>query len=424
MKGLGVLRAGMIGDYWNGFSMQQLPKTASPFNQEVAMPCRVDGVIARSFYGASGGAEHFISVEASAGLSLGEQIELVQERYAEAKRSLGLAPDTAIFRRIFLSDVLNQAALVRDSDLVCEPLDSPVAVSIVQQAPLSGAKIALLAYHVESQDRFTKHRLTPKHLVVEKNGLRHLWSTRLCAGACDSSASTVEVQTRKVFNDLIDTLSSQGGTLRDHCIRTWIYLKDVDVFYQGMVDSRSELFSQQGLTNDTHYIASTGIEGACAHRSDLVAMDAYSILGLAPEQMSYLNDFDHLCATKDYNVTFERGTRIAYADRSHLFISGTASIDRAGRVVHPGNVLRQLDLALSNIDALLSSVSANLADMMYLLVYLRDPTDFACVDRYLNNRFPDLPILIVQGSVCRPEWLVEVEGIGIVVNDEPTLPSF
>ena len=153
-------------------------------------------------------------------------------------------------------------------------------------------------------------------------------------------------------------------------------------------------------------------------------MDAYSILGLAPEQMSYLNDFDHLCATNDYNVTFERGTRIAYADRAHLFISGTASIDRAGRVVHPGNVLRQLDLALSNVDALLSSGSASLANMMYLLVYLRDPTDFACVDRYLDHRFPDLPILIVQGSVCRPEWLVEVEGIGVVANDEPTLPSF
>ena len=58
-------------------------------------------------------------------------------------------------------------------------------------------------------------------------------------------------------------------------------------------------------------------------------MDAYSILDLASEQVSYLNDFDRLCPTTDYNVTFERVTRVAYADRSHHFISGTASIDRA-----------------------------------------------------------------------------------------------
>lgn len=381
-------------------------------------------IASRSFRGTSAGSEHFISVESPAHIALGKQIEIIQERYAEAIRSLGLAPETAVFRRVFLSDVLNQAAMVRDSSLVMETSDNPVAVSIVQQPPLSGAKIALLAYHVESRGPFTKQRLAPKHMLFEKNGLRHLWSTRLCAGACDFSPSAVTVQTRKVFSDLIDTLEGLGGTLRDHCVRTWIYLKDVDVFYQGMVDSRTELFSQQGLTGDTHYISSTGIEGACAHRSDLVAMDAYSVLGLAPEQMSFLNDFEHLCATKDYNVTFERGTRIAYADRAHHFISGTASIDVAGRVVHPGNVLSQLDRALTNVDALLRSGSASVADIMHLLVYLRDPTDYASVNNYLSMRFPDLPILIVQGAVCRPEWLVEVECIAVVANDEPSIPSF
>ncbi len=381
------------------------------------------GIASRSFHGATGGAEHFICIEAPADLGLGEQIEIVQRRYAEARQSLGLAPETAIFRRIFLSDVLNQAAMIRNSGLVGEPLDSPVAVSIVQQPPLSGSKIAMLAYHIESASPIIKHRLTAKHMVVEKNGLRHLWSTRLCADDNEVSVSS-PAQTREVFNDLIGTLASQGGTLRDHCVRTWIYLKDVDVFYKGMTDSRRELFLQQGLTEDTHYIASTGIEGACAHRFDIIAMDAYSILGLVPEQVSYLNDFDRLCPTKDYNVTFERGTRIAYADRSHYFISGTASIDRAGWIVHLGDVLGQLDHALNNVDALLRSGSATLEDMMHLIVYLRDPTDYTRVTRYLATRCPDLPISVVEGAVCRPEWLVEVEGIAVVANDKPNLPSF
>ena len=143
-----------------------------------------------------------------------------------------------------------------------------------------------------------------------------------------------------------------------------------------------------------------------------------------PQQVSYLNDFDRLCATKDYKVTFERGTRIAYADRTHHFISGTASIDNAGRVLHPGDVLRQLERALDNVEGLLRSGAASLADMMHFTVYVRDPTDFPRVHGYLAERFPDLPMLIVQGAVCRPEWLIEVEGVAAAAHDAPALPRF
>ncbi|MFI4986878.1 MAG: Rid family hydrolase [Alphaproteobacteria bacterium] len=381
------------------------------------------GIASRSFRGESGGVEHFISVEASAGLAFAEQLHLVEQRYAAAREALNLAPESAIFRRVFVSDVMNQAAPVRASSLCGTRAEGPVAVSIVQQPPLPGAKIALLAYHITGDAGQAKRRLSPNHVLVERSGLRHLWSTGLCAGS-DTAPASAAGQTREIFADLIATLAGAGGTLRDDCVRTWIYLKDVDVFYQDMVESRRELFQRQGLTADTHYIASTGIEGACAHRYDLVAMDAYSILGLAPEQMSYLNDFDRLCPTRNYGVTFERGTRIAYADRSHHFISGTASIDGTGAVVHRGDVLRQLERALANVDALLRSGRAGLDDLMHLTVYLRDPADFARVDGYLSERFRGLPMLIVHGAVCRPEWLIEVEGVAAAADDAPALPAF
>ncbi len=381
------------------------------------------GFAFRSFHGKRGGAEHFITVAAASTATFREQLQLVRQKYAEARRILGLSPETAVFRRIFLSDAANQAAEVRGSELACDSHGIPVAVSIVQQAPLNGAKLALLAYHVDSSEGVEKWRIGPKHLIVTKNGLRYLWSTQLCA-ADDRGGSTPEAQTRSVFGDLIGSLEDMGSSLRDHCVRTWIYLKDVDVFYQGMVDARRTLFTQAGLTADTHFIASTGIQGACAHRHDLVMMDAYSLPDLIPSQISYLNDFGRLCPTHAYNVTFERGTRVAYADRAHYFISGTASIDRTGQVLHPGDVLRQLSHALSNVEALLRSGSAHLDDMMYLLVYLRDPADFMAVDNYLRRRFADLPFLIVHGPVCRPNWLVEVEGVGIAHNEDKALPAY
>jgi enamine deaminase RidA (YjgF/YER057c/UK114 family) len=190
------------------------------------------------------------------------------------------------------------------------------------------------------------------------------------------------------------------------------------------VESRGKVFHQNGMTEATHYIASTGIEGACAHQYDLVLMDAYSVLDLIPGQMSYLHDLDKLCPTKDYKVHFERGTKISYADRAHYFISGTASIDKAGRVVHPGNVLKQLERALTNVEGLLACGEASIADMTHLIVYLRDASDFEQVRACLSERFPGLPAVFVEGPVCRPEWLVEIEGIAIANHDAPELPSF
>lgn len=376
-----------------------------------------------SFSGSKGGAEHYIAVSPPPGGTFKEQMDRLGEAYRDAIGALGLGPETAIFRRLFVSDIMNQAPLLRDTELMGELGSNPVAVSLIQQPPLRGSKISMLAYHVESPTPMTKTRLSKKHVLIEKNGLKHLWSTRLCA-ECNQGPASVDDQTHRIFDDLLKALGSQGGVLKDNCIRTWIYLKDVDASYQGMAARRNELFTRNGMNGDGPYIASTGIEGACAHRHDLVGMDAYSVLGLAPEQVFHLNDPKHLCPTTDYNVAFERGTRIAYADRSQYFISGTASIDRYGQVLHHGDVMRQLERALENIDALLLSGGSRLKDMRYLIVYLRDPADYPRVKPYLDSHFPDLPVFVVEGAVCRPEWLIEVEGVALAGRETPNFPPF
>lgn len=379
--------------------------------------------IAVKSFESAGGGEHVIVVEPSVrGDFVTEQAE-VATLYAQALRARGLAPESAVFRRVFLSDALNQSEALRQGPLVPGPQEDPVAVSKVGQRPLSGAKLALLAYHVTDPAGLAKHRFGPDQLLVEKNGARHLWTTGFCA-AQSAGPVSAEAQTRDVFGDLIGALGAHGARLREHCVRTWIYVKDVDVFYAGVVAGRRAVFAEQGLTEATHYIASTGIEGACAHRSDVVALDAYSQLDLRPGQLSYLSDLSRLCPTSRYGVTFERGTSLSYADRTHLFISGTASIDHTGEVLHRGDVSAQADRALDNVEALLAAGSAGLADFLYLIAYLRDPTDFPLVRQRLEERAPGVPVVAVEAPVCRPEWLVEVEGVAVAPQGRPGLPRF
>ena len=41
-------------------------------------------------------------------------------------------------------------------------------------------------------------------------------------------------------------------------------IENIDGNYKGVVEARREFFAEHGLTPDTHFIASTGIEGASA----------------------------------------------------------------------------------------------------------------------------------------------------------------
>ena len=77
------------------------------------------------------------------------------------------------------------------------------------------------------------------------------------------------------FSDLSKNLEKYKMDVRHNTVRTWIYVRDIDNNYKGMVVARRELFSKIGLTNKTRYIASTGIEGSSAETDALVAMDSY-----------------------------------------------------------------------------------------------------------------------------------------------------
>jgi enamine deaminase RidA (YjgF/YER057c/UK114 family) len=172
-------------------------------------------------------------------------------------------------------------------------------------------------------------------------------------------------------------------------------------------------------------VASTGIEGNAVDSGALVSMDSLSFGGLKEKQILPMNALDNLPLTITYGVTFERGLRIKFGDRSHLYISGTASIDKSGEIMHGGDVENQTRRTLDNIEMLLKNQGAALSDMAYLLCYVRNVKHVDCVNAILKDRIPsDIPLVIMQGAVCRPGWLVEVEGVAIMPDKNHFPPFF
>ena len=341
-------------------------------------------------------------------LPYAKQLEAVINAYHAL---LSKWPDTqAVFKRYFLSDAANQA----DDVIVADVTDC--AKSIIQQAPLDGTKIALWVYLMSNvQTSLTKSGL----YQVSHGEFRHLYNA-----SAHNLAANSEYQMRLLFNEYIMQLAEEGCTLSENCIRTWLFVNDIDLNYGGVVRARNQVFFTQGLTVHTHFIASTGIGGRQQDPNVLSQMDNYAIAGIRPEQIHYLYAPTHLNRTSDYGVSFERGTYIDYADRRHVFISGTASINNKGEIMFPKDVEKQTYRMWENVEALLKEADCTYDNVVEMVVYLRDVADYEVVRALYEERFPDKPFVIVNAPVCRPGWLVEMECMALKAVNNPDLPMF
>lgn len=325
------------------------------------------------------------------------QLARIQQAESALYQMDELTGAQTVFKRYFLSDATNQVPLIKEH--------TDCTVSYIQQPPLDGSKVAVWLYLQQG----TSVRYMNGSTVVEHNGYQHIWTMGLMNTTVDSSY----MQTWKTLLTYIDTLKGFNATLEANCIRTWFFVRDVDTQYNGLVKSRRECFVEQGLTPDTHYIASTGIGGTPADPKAIIQMGCYAMTGFEPEQQRYLHALTHLNRTIEYGVTFERGTLMQYGDRNHVYISGTASINNHGEVLHVGNVQQQTLRMWENVEALLAEGGMTYDDVMQIVVYLRDCADFQIVKQMFDEKFPRMPIVFTLAPVCRPTWLIEMECMAV-----------
>lgn len=322
--------------------------------------------------------------------------------------------------RFFISDCANQMDSLTELSTELDSTYSGCAISIVQQPPINRAKLVVWAYIINGTGPISKVK-NGTLLEIDRGDYKHLYHTQLLASK-ESKDSYKE--TDEIFRSYNSDLTNRGLTTKENSIRTWIYVKDVDYNYGGVVVSRRELFEELDMNVNTHFITSTGIEGRHFDHNRSVLMDAYSVGGIDKQQVKFLTAPEYLNPTHEYGVTFERGTSVDYGDRRHIFLSGTASIDNLGEVVHPQQIEKQIDRAVINVEALLRDADAEMSDVAQLIVYLRDIADTDIVENYFAENHIDIPKVLVLAPVCRPGWLIEMECIAIKSIDNSNYKKF
>ena len=111
---------------------------------------------------------------------------------------------------------------------------------------------------------------------------------------------------------------------------------------------------------------------------------------------------------------------VAIGDAVIAFVSGTASIVNS-ETRHVGDAARQTEQTLENIERLigaenfaahnLAGAGARLSDMAAVRVYVKRPEDYPKCKAESEKRLGEAPVIYVVADICRPELLVEIEGV-------------
>lgn len=355
------------------------------------------------FISENGNKELFFAAESTPAKNFQWEAKALLEEYEIFLKENGCSEESEFLLRFHVSDIANQGHFLRE--LV---KGRRSFISFIGQAPVSRARIALEAWHIQPM----------KKEVIAPGTVKIFWQNySALLFQKEMTFPDSFTQMKEEFLSLQNTLKEHDLNVEENTLRTWIYCKDVDNNYAGLVKARNDFFDTIHLTKENHFITSTGIAGECEDPSRLVRMDSLSWSGLQKEQIRHLYALKNLSSTSLYGVRFERGTRLTFGDRSHYYISGTASIDKEGKVLFLYDVEKQTERVMENISALMEEGGGSLADLKLATVYVRDPADGEIVKKVMEKYAGKLlPCVILKAPVCRPAWLVEIECIGI--NDK------
>jgi len=312
--------------------------------------------------------------------------------------------------------------------------DELPATSYVPQHPCQGKLLAIEALGIGRRpDEVAIERPTDHLVVARHGGVSWVHVTQVLP---QTEATGVYDRAIAGFERMEQALAGVGVRF-DRVIRTWLYLGDIvgpegqTQRYKELNRARSDFYQKfrflaghtpPGFDGEV-YPASTGIGtdnrdvlmsciALVTDRKDLVLTPLEN-----PQQTSAF------CYSADYGLKspkFARAIALSCGPCATIFVSGTASIT-GSESRHPGDAEAQTRQTLQNIEALISEdnfrrhgmpgLGATLADLALARVYIKRQDDYRKSRAVCEAMLGELPTIYAIADVCRPELLVEIEGI-------------
>lgn len=291
------------------------------------------------------------------------------------------------------------------TELEQPPLDPRVRLEVAIQAIVSNGPPLRV-------DVFEPTRACRCAECARSHGLRVRFrdEARLYAGGLCGPGKDAEEQALAMFEGAERLLQRAGMDFRD-VVRTWIHLRDIDRDYAALNRARRAFFAARGIDSVP---ASTGIGGGPAGEGHTLCLGLYAVNGARPFARSVMSA-PTLNEAPEYGADFARGMRVVETNKIALHVSGTASIDEAGRTAHSGDFEAQAERMLRNVAALLEAQGAGFADVVSAVTYLKRPADANRLREKLREcGYEGFPNVLVTVPICRRDLLCETEALAIL----------
>lgn len=308
----------------------------------------------------------------------------------------------------------------------------PLTLYVVQP-PCEGRGLAVEAWAVNTNAAQVEYHGADL-VTVSYDGLRWIYAS---GGSLHLDGRTSYEQSAEAFASMRRVLARAGAGFQD-VVRTWLYqgciTEEVDGVerYRELNRARTDFFAgidfehrPVPVARNGHaiYPASTGI-GTLCHGLVTACMtlqtERKDVELLALENPLQTSAFEY---PKEYSIKspkFARAMAVRIGDHVTTWISGTASIVNS-ETVHKGDIEKQTDQTLTNIERLIDAenfarlgwkgAGATFDDLAKLHVYVKHPEDFEKCRAVCERRLGHVPAIYAVADVCRPDLLVEIEGV-------------
>ena len=341
-----------------------------------------------------------------------------------------------------LGTIVRQVVFLKDGSQLAECKDiihrfygeDLPATSYILQSPCEGRELSIEAWGVGRGTEGEVIERDSEHLVIVRH---HGVTWAHCSGiAPQTSATGVYAHSINAFERMRDILAGRGIRY-DQVFRTWLYLGDIvgpegdtqrykelnrarTDFYEGMafIDERLAEGAKRPV-----YPASTGIgmsDSDVVMGCIAISTDRDDVVFLPLENPLLTSAFDYGKRYSPASPKFCRAMAVVAGDCATILVSGTASIV-ASETKFIGDAVGQTGQTLDNIEALISEdnfarsgmagLGATLDGLAYVRVYIKHREDYEKVRDACEKRLGELPTVYAIADVCRPDLLVEMEGV-------------
>jgi len=342
------------------------------------------------------------------------------------------SPFNVVRLTVFLKESANR---VLCHEIVEEVFDeiTPATVCITQP-PCEGKELIVEAWGVEIKNSKVEIEQPRLNLV----NVRHGDTKWIHCGEISSNGreGAVYEDAIKAFRKMKRALESADYRF-DQVIRTWLYLGDIvaidngSLRYDELNRARSDVYAEIEFGNNLRsptsfgqiYPSSTGV--GTSERNLVISCialqaDREDVLVVPLENPMQTPAFRYDDRFRQGTPKFCRAVAIVTPNDVMTMVSGTASIVNS-KTVHVGDVLAQTEQTIDNIEHLISSenfdrcgipkVSMSLSDLSVARVYVKRPAEYDRIRDICESRFGDVPTIYAIADICRPELLVEIEGV-------------